>query len=392
LATWLAEAFSVLGYPWPNGERGSGKTHWLTCWARTSYLGEVLLSSGTFAALRDMADYGAALAFDDAEILSDPKRCDPNKRELLLAGNRHGAAVPLKEPRADGRGWETRWTNAFCPKAYSAIRLPDPVLGSRSVIVPLVRTSDKQRGNADPSEDRRWPCDRVALQDDLWATALYLLPEAASVWGELDTEDVVGRVLEPWRAVLAVARLFDGHGVGGLESRMRQVMAAYQREAPDLLEDDGTVQVVRALLVLAFGTSDGLDGLDGSDGLQEEVAFSAAQIADMVKCEEDGSETADWGEGERGRRERTKAAARVGYILKRLRIESERAPTRKRERRRVGSRGDILAIARTYGLGVAGNPSEPSASVHPSDASEAGPDDWEPVAARLGQPGWEAEV
>jgi hypothetical protein len=34
--------------------------------------------------LRDMADYGATLAFDDAEHLSDPARTDPDKRALLL--------------------------------------------------------------------------------------------------------------------------------------------------------------------------------------------------------------------------------------------------------------------------------------------------------------------
>jgi hypothetical protein len=88
LITWLSAAFSVLGYFWPTGDKGSGKTKWATIWAMLSYLGEVILSSGTFAAVRDLADYGGALAFDDAEVIADPKRCDPNKRELLLAGNR----------------------------------------------------------------------------------------------------------------------------------------------------------------------------------------------------------------------------------------------------------------------------------------------------------------
>ncbi len=61
IATWLQDGFTVIGYPWPNGERGSGKTQWGVCWANTSYLGIVVLASGSFAALRDLADYGATM-------------------------------------------------------------------------------------------------------------------------------------------------------------------------------------------------------------------------------------------------------------------------------------------------------------------------------------------
>lgn len=99
LATWFLDAFTVTGFLWPNGDRGSGKTQLLTVIAELGYLGQVILSGGSFASLRDLADYGACLAFDDAEGLSDPKRTDPDKRALLLAGNRRGNTVPLKEPR-----------------------------------------------------------------------------------------------------------------------------------------------------------------------------------------------------------------------------------------------------------------------------------------------------
>ena len=51
-----------------------------------------------------MADYGATLAFDDAEGLSDPKKTDPDKRALLLAGNRRGNTVPLRNQQAIGAG------------------------------------------------------------------------------------------------------------------------------------------------------------------------------------------------------------------------------------------------------------------------------------------------
>jgi len=92
---------------------------------------------------------------------------------LLLAGNRVGAtvAVKVKEPGPD-RPWVTRWIDAFAPRGFTSINLPDPVLASRSILIPLARTADPVRANRDPGDLHRWPVDRQALHDDLWAVAL----------------------------------------------------------------------------------------------------------------------------------------------------------------------------------------------------------------------------
>ena len=223
VATWLTPAMTVLGYPWPNGPAGSGKTKWAFLWTRLGFLGELILSSGTFASIRDLADYGGALAFDDAEQLADPRKSDPTIRELLLAGHHAGAVVPVKEPTPEG-GWRTRYVDTFAPRCFTAIRLPDPVLASRSLLIPLVRTAS-EKANREPAEVARWPHDQRALQDDLYALALTLLPAAPAVWAALEGETgAVGRDFEPWRQVLLVARLLERAGVGGLaglEGRMR---------------------------------------------------------------------------------------------------------------------------------------------------------------------------
>lgn len=166
----------MIGFLWPNGEKGSGKTQLLVLLAELSYLGQVILAGGSFAALRDLADYGAMLCFDDAENLTDPKRTDPDKRTLLLAGNRRGNTVPVKEP-VQGGGWRTRYVNTFCPRAFSAIRLPDEILSSRTITVPLIRPPARRRANADPLDHALWPHDRRALLDDLWALGLAHLAE-----------------------------------------------------------------------------------------------------------------------------------------------------------------------------------------------------------------------
>jgi hypothetical protein len=187
LMTWFADAFTVLPYPWPNSPApGSGKTKWGHCWTKTSYLGYLTSASGSFAALRDLADMGATILFDDAEGLADPK-ADPDKQALILAGNRKGVSIPVKEAGPDGR-WHTRWLNAYCPRGFTALRLPFPALQSRSIVVPLVASADAERANRDPENPDDWPVDQRALRDDLWAFALFLQSKAATIWTELSKE------------------------------------------------------------------------------------------------------------------------------------------------------------------------------------------------------------
>src|SRR5262249_54758312 len=158
----------------------------------------------SYPTLRDLADYGATLGFDDAEAVMDAKRTDPDKRTLLLAGNRRGATVAVKE--LEGDRWVTRHVQTFCPRLFSAIRLPDPVLGSRSIILPLVRSTDPKRTKANVMDPADWPCKRQALIDDLWAVGLAHLPELPEHDREAAASArLAGRALEPWRAVLGVA-------------------------------------------------------------------------------------------------------------------------------------------------------------------------------------------
>jgi Domain of unknown function (DUF3854) len=248
LGTWFLDAFTVFGFLWPNGGPGSGKTQLLLIVTELAYLGQCILAGGTYASLRDLADYGATLAFDDAENLSDPRRSDPDKRTLLLAGNRRGNTVPVKEPAPD-RTWRIRHVNTFCPRLFSAIRLPDEVLASRSIIVPLIRTADRVKANADPLDYKLWPHDRRQLVNDLWALGLAHLPELSHAEMLVnDNADLTGRNLEPWRAILATALWLDDSGVKGLFKRMNTLSLAYQKERTDFESADLTRLAVQALI------------------------------------------------------------------------------------------------------------------------------------------------
>lgn len=272
LSTWMLDAFSVAGFLWINGEKGCGKTSLLLTLAELSYLGYALSPSGSFASLRDLADYGATLGLDDAEDISDPQRSDPDKRALLLSGNRRGVMVPLKEVGPNGQ-WQTRNVNGFCPRIFSAIAKPDQVLSSRTLIIPLVRTAERFKGNSDPLDYSQWPCNRQALIDDLWALAVSRLPELPSFdsWVRKEAR-LIGRDLQPWQSILAIAAWLESNGAKGLWPMMESLAAEkYQLERDDLEVADINRVLIRALGEYAAG-------MPG----QDEWEFSAKEIVILM--------------------------------------------------------------------------------------------------------------
>jgi hypothetical protein len=316
LATWFLDGFNVIGFLWPNGDRGSGKTQLLHIVCELAYLGQVILAGGSFASLRDMADYGACLAFDDAENLSDPRRTDPDKRALLLAGNRRGNTVPVKESKGD-RGWVTRYVNTYCPRLFSATRLPDPILASRTIVVPLIRTPDKHRANADPLEYGLWPHDLRLLLDDLWAVALEHLPDMPAYEAEVNSRaTLAGRNLEPWRAVLAVALWLEQNGVPGIFGRMETLSVAYQSERIDLEPGDLTALVVRALCHYAITAVDAVNG-----EIPERFTFKTSQIVEETKILAEEIEADIDAESINSRR--------VGRVLGKMRLKPDRDSKKK---------------------------------------------------------------
>ncbi|MEI7947177.1 MAG: hypothetical protein WCJ02_10785, partial [bacterium] len=270
MASYQLDAFSVIGYLWPNADKGSGKTKLLAVVTALGCMGVLVTAGGTFASLRDLADYGAVLGFDDAENVMDSKRVDPDKRTLLLAGNRKGSYVTLKEPFGDG--WTTRYIHVFCPRLFSAINLPDETLGSRTIVVPLLRSSDKIKANRDPSDVECWPTPRRPLVDDLWLTGLESLQKMP--FYDRKAADIVplaGRVLEPWRAILAVALwLQTEHGVTGIFDRLSTLAIKYQRDRVDVEE----TSPVRVLLLAVYRILNAA-GLDL-------VEFTPTQVTDAM--------------------------------------------------------------------------------------------------------------
>jgi hypothetical protein len=340
LATWMLEAFTVIGYVWPTGEPGSGKTQLLNICTDLSYLGQTILAGSTYATLRDLADYGATLGFDDAERVFDPRTKDPDKRNLLLSGNRRGNTIALKEADPNGT-WHIRQVNTFCPRLFTATRLPDAVLASRTIVVPLVRTLDEERANADPADYTVWPHHRDDLKDDLWALGLAYVREippyvsAPNPHPPPPTRDTLsGRDLEPWRPILAIARWLEAKGVSGIQGHMEKLASSYQGERPDFEDGNLGRLVVMALCECAIKAMNSISAIKPGGGVGERGwIFETKRITEVV------NELADDGEGpqpeasDEGPGKQQISSKRVGRILAKLRIKQEARPGGKGSRR-----------------------------------------------------------
>jgi hypothetical protein len=247
LATWFLDAFQVIGYLWPNGEFGSGKSELLNAVTQLAFMGEMVMAQSTIATIRDAADYGGTLAFDEVEHLQQ----DKTKADLvaiLLAGNRKGTTLAAKEPSAQDGKWVTRRFNCFCPRLFAATRLPDGALATRSIIVPLIRSVDPAKPNRLVTAVEDWPHDRRRLIDDLWALTVTHLSAMQKYDAEVATRaKLKGRQLEPWRAILAVASWLDERGTSGLWDRIHALSISYQGESQELDSTSLTKLAIRAL-------------------------------------------------------------------------------------------------------------------------------------------------
>lgn len=328
LGTYFLDAFPMAGSVWVNGEAGTGKTLTLKAIGSLSYLGQVILAGGSYAALRDMADYGATLCFDDAENVND-KDFDAEKKALILAGSYKGTTVPLKEPPSKKGGkWQTRNVSTFCTRAFCAISRPTGALASRVILIPLVKSD---RVVPDPEDPRAWPLDRRQLVDDCWATALAHLARLRDV--EIDLPSLTtlrGRALDPWKSILSIALWLDrDHGCTDLFNRLERVAQNYQRENDgDLDIADPTRLLIKALAEL----------------FEEEpgpvLIFTAKQAADAVQKIALRLELTEGADA-------FTSARKVGHVLRRLRIPK---PPRGKNRAWTMTRTMLQQITTRHGV------------------------------------------
>lgn len=336
-ATWFLDAFNVTGYIYPTGGKGSGKTKHLSLTCELSYLGQLIQAGGTLATLRDLSDCGAFLGFDDAEQIGN-KNFDPDKRNLMLSGNRRGPKLPFKEPVPNSREWRTRYVDTYCPKGFSAIKLPDDVLGDRTITLPLIRTANKQKADADVADIICWKIHPEELRQNLWHIALTNLTKLKEFDRQAAAQAALhGRTLDAWRGSLAVALWLDeqdksgvlkrANKAGKLESlfeRLSKLSVNYQTQRNDLEKVDFTRIVLRAVVRCILGHSQEPFELSAIAGIGNQWKLLTADVTDRTTKIIDDEEIEVDFQSKDEKDFFDKLTKRVGRELKKLRFTKDR--------------------------------------------------------------------
>jgi hypothetical protein len=202
--------------------------------------------------------------------------------------------------------------------------------------VPLVRSGDKKRANADPLEYDLWPHKRQILLDDLWALAVTYLASLSAYERKVnDVSNLTGRNLEPWRAILAVALWLDKNGVEGLAERMKKIAGDYQHERAEFETNDMTRLVVRTICTICTNstisfTDEGIYTLETA-----EIAKEAKKLAT---------------DDEYGVDPENINSKRVAKILSRLRLKQPKERKRGEARKWIVPNGEMVRWKLVYSI------------------------------------------
>src|SRR5262249_26121764 len=149
-----------------------------------------------------------------------------------------------------------------------------------------------------------------------------------------DQSGLVGRELEPWRSIFAVALwLQERHHVTGLFERMQALATAYRKERGGLEKRDLVRPAVEALRQM-FREQGDLDRLE----------FTAGELACRMNALVAAEEEEEDAEGKP-----SISPSSVGQFLKRERLRQ--GPRQAGKRPWLMSHAEVDSLARAYGLG-----------------------------------------
>jgi hypothetical protein len=154
---------------------------------------------------------------------------------------------------------------------------------------------------------------------------------------------LTGRNLEPWRALLAVARWLDDRGVAGLCMRLEQLSIDYQLERTQLETDDFTTLILRGLVELCANYANCANCANHLEVAEEKHwLFSACQLADtVVELVKQGEHSIHRG---------NRLSQRIGMTLSKLRLRKPSRPGGQGNRHWLITTGELQRWSLAYGI------------------------------------------
>ena len=252
LALWTMLTYT---YPvWPavpylsiGGPLGSGKSRVFDVLVQLVF--NPLPSSNLTAAclFRTLHTQAGTLLLDEAERLRDRTPDVGELLSILLAGYKRGGQATRMERAGDN--FTPMCFDVYGPKAIAGISNLPPALASRCIPIMMFRAARDSlvpKRRIDPTEPI-W----AELRDDLHCMAL---THGTSILGmagwQPDCADLNGRNLELWLPILAMAKLVEDAGMGGLvetveRHALKSIESAHEEIVPEI--DEIVLRLLRGM-------------------------------------------------------------------------------------------------------------------------------------------------
>lgn len=205
LGTYMHRYFSAYPYIHLNGHAGTGKTKTLMLISLLAFNGRMSTETTAAALVRLTHDNQSTLCMDEVEKLRNAKdEASQTVLAILNAGYKKGASVSKMEPGKNGKSWDLKEFDPFCPKVLAGIRSLDQTLASRCIPVVLIRSANPDIVNCEVDTDSPvWSEIRDKAYEGVMQDGWRCVASCAS---ELKSDLIQGRDWETWKPLLAIAK------------------------------------------------------------------------------------------------------------------------------------------------------------------------------------------
>lgn len=246
IGTYLHRSFSAFPYIHLNGHAGTGKTKTLMLTSLLAFNGKMSTETTAAALVRLTHDNQSTLCMDEIEKLQRAKdETSQTVLSILNVGYKKGAVVSKMELGRNGKNWELKDSDPYCPKILAGIRGLDQTLATRCIPMVLVRSANQEIVNREVDmEAPVWG----EIRDKIYeGTMSGEWKDIISYAAELRDEDIQGRDWETWKPLLSIAKHLD-KTFSGLFDRMRSfALEVTNQKKQALIEESFAGKVLVAL-------------------------------------------------------------------------------------------------------------------------------------------------
>ena len=198
IGTYIFPVFEAYPYLLLNGTRGSGKTKLLEIMYYLAFNAEITANASPSSVFRLIEANLSTVLIDEGETLSGRER-DKELIYLLNAGYKKSGVVT----RVNKDTHQIEKFQVYSPKAVAAINPLDSTLQSRFIIVNMIKTGNKDKGNIRVS-DRS--ADWGKLRNSLYRFALICGLDVSEIFEKSEKIQLLNcRNNELWSPLLAIA-------------------------------------------------------------------------------------------------------------------------------------------------------------------------------------------